>query len=299
MRTLALALILPLATSVLFASSFVAGKFTTLDLGPLTTSLCRYVVALMFLSLLLGHYKLSALKVARRDLGLLTALGLSGIAGYHYFFFLSLRYTDVANTAIINATSPVLTGFAASLLLGERLSWRNYLGIGLTFVGVAILLTRADMSRIADWRFNIGDLLMLLAVACWVVYALLLKTLSVRYSSFTLTYYAFLSGVAILVGLALTEDPLIQISAMSATSWYSVLYMGLFASGVGYLLYTYSVAGLGPTRTAATVYALVPMFVAVLAWLFFQQPVNTPMVFSMVLVVAGLRLILTEKDASE
>lgn len=287
-------LILPLATSILFAGSFVAGKFTTIDLGPLTTSLCRYVIALIFLSALIGHYKLSALKVAYRDLGWLGLLGLSGIAGYHYFFFLSLRYTDVANTAIINASSPVLTGFAASLLLGERLNRSNYLGIGLTVIGVMVLLTRADLNRVAEWQFNTGDFLMLIAVLCWVVYALLLKMLVARYSSFTLTWYAVLGGVIMLGLLGLAEQPLAQVAAMSATSLYSIVYMGLFASGLGYLLYTYSVASIGPTRTSGAVYGLVPLFVAVLAWLFFKEPITMPMVFSMLLVLTGLRLILKQ-----
>jgi len=69
----------------------------------------------------------------------------------------------------------------------------------------------------------------------------------------------------------------------------------LFASGVGYLLYTYSVASLGPTRTSGAVYGLVPIFVAVLAWLFFKEPITLPMVFSMLLVLTGLRLILKQE----
>lgn len=286
------ALILPLATSILFAGSYVAGKYASMELGPLTTSLSRYLVALLFLSLLVAHYKPGALKVAYRDLGLIVMLGLSGIAGYHYFFFLSLRYTDVANTAIINASSPVLTGFAASLFLGERLDWRNYLGIAMTVMGVLILLTRADVNRIVNWQLNLGDLLMLMAVVCWVVYALLLKKLGTRYSSFGLTYHAVLSGVLILGVLSNVEQPLSQVSDMSLTSLISILYMGLFASGLGYLLYTLCIAELGPTRTSGAVYGLVPVLVALLAWLFFEQLITTPMVFSMVLVLPGLCLIL-------
>ena len=41
-----LKVLLPLLTSLLFAGSFVAGKYTTVELGPLTTSLLRYVIAL-------------------------------------------------------------------------------------------------------------------------------------------------------------------------------------------------------------------------------------------------------------
>ena len=38
--------LLPLMTSVLFSGSYIAGKYTTLDLGPLTTTALRYLVAL-------------------------------------------------------------------------------------------------------------------------------------------------------------------------------------------------------------------------------------------------------------
>lgn len=288
------ALFLPLITSALFAGSFIAGKFTTAELGPLTASLLRYLVAWLFLGALIIHYKPGVLKVARRDLGLLGMLGLSGIAGYHYFFFSSLRYTEVANTAIINATSPVLTAFAASLFLGERLRPRNYLGVALAFAGVIVLLTRAEPGRLTDWRFNTGDLLMLLAVACWVTYSLLLKALGARYASFTTTYYAVVFGTVALALLSLSEEPLTQAAAMSSASWYSVVYMGLFASGLGYLLYTHCIDKLGPTRASGSVYALVPVFVALLAWMFFGQPVTAPMILSIALILAGLRLILKQ-----
>ena len=88
--------LLPLATSVLFSGSYVGGKYTTLDLGPLTTTALRYSIALAFLASLLVHYRTHHLRVAFRDVPALVGLGLTGIVGYHYFFFASLRYTQVA-----------------------------------------------------------------------------------------------------------------------------------------------------------------------------------------------------------
>ncbi len=169
--------LLPLMTSVLFSGSYIAGKYTTLDLGPLTTTLLRYFIALLFLSSLLLHYKGSALILRRRDIVPALLLGLFGIVGYHYFFFLSLRYTEVANTAIINALSPVLTSVAAAIVIKERLSRGNYAGVLVAFLGVLILLSRGDIDTILAFRFNKGDLLMLLSVACWVVYELLIRTM--------------------------------------------------------------------------------------------------------------------------
>jgi drug/metabolite transporter (DMT)-like permease len=282
-------------TSVLFSGSYIAGKYTTLDLGPLTTTLLRYLVALTFLSSLLVHYKLRALVLRRRDIAPALLLGLFGIVGYHYFFFLSLRYTEVANTAIINAMSPIVTSVAAAFLIKERLSRRNYAGLVVAFIGVLILLCDGNLDVILAVRFNKGDLLMLLSVVSWVVYALLIRSMLDRYSGFTLTFYATLFGVLMLLFLAPQEAPLGDIQTISRESLLSILYMGIFASGLGYLLYNLSIREIGATRTSSFVYSVIPLVVAVLAWLFFQQSITPAMVVSMALILIGLHLMLAVK----
>lgn len=283
-------------TSALFSGSYIAGKYTTLDLGPLTTTLLRYMVALLFLSSLLLHYRRSALVLRRRDIAPVLLLGLFGIVGYHYFFFLSLRYTEVANTAIINALSPVLTGVAAAVLIKERLSRGNYAGLVVAFLGVLILLSDGSFETILAVRFNKGDLLMLLSVTSWVVYAFLIRSMLDRYSGFTLTFYATLFGVLMLLFLAPQEAPLGEIQAISRASLLAVLYMGIGGSGLGYLLYNLSIREIGATRTSSFVYSVIPLMVAVLALLFFQQSITPTMIASMVLILVGLHMMLAVKS---
>jgi drug/metabolite transporter (DMT)-like permease len=281
---------------VLFSGSYIAGKYTTVDLGPLTTTLLRYLIALLFLTLLLARYKGSALKLHRRDLVPAIILGLTGIVGYHFFFFLSLRYTEVANTAIINALSPVLTSVMAALIIHERLSRWNYAGVVLAFLGVLVLISRGDFDAVLAVRFNKGDLLMLLSVVSWMFYALLIRTMLERYSGFTLTFYATLFGVLLLLVLAPVEAPWEQVRQMSRASIVSVFYMGICGSGLGYLLYNLSIREIGPTRTSSFVYSVIPLIVAVLALLFFMQAITPIMMVSMVLILAGLRMMLHGTD---
>ena len=283
----------PLMTSVLFSGSYIAGKYTTLDLGPLTTTLLRYLVALAFLSALLLHYKQGALVLHRRDIPRALLLGLFGIVGYHYFFFLSLRYTEVANTAIINALSPVLTSVAAAFVIGERLGRRSYVGVVMAFLGVLLLISRGNIDTILAVGFNKGDLLMLLSVASWMVYALLVRSMLDKYSGFTLTFYATLFGVLMLFLLVPAEAPLGSIREISRASLLSVLYMGICGSGLGYLLYNLSIREIDPTRTSSFVYSVIPIIVAGLAWLFFLQPITPIMVASTLLILIGLRLMMT------
>lgn len=289
-------ILFPLTTSVLFSGSYIAGKYTTVDLGPLTTTLLRYLIALLFLTLLLARYKGSALKLHRRDLVPAIILGLTGIVGYHFFFFLSLRYTEVANTAIINALSPVLTSVMAALIIHERLSRWNYAGVVLAFLGVLVLISRGDFDAVLAVRFNKGDLLMLLSVVSWMFYALLIRTMLERYSGFTLTFYATLFGVLLLLVLAPVEAPWEQVRQMSRASIVSVFYMGICGSGLGYLLYNLSIREIGPTRTSSFVYSVIPLIVAVLALLFFMQAITPIMMVSMVLILAGLRMMLHGTD---
>ncbi|GAB4152455.1 MAG: DMT family transporter [Cyanobacteria bacterium J069] len=284
-------LLLTALTSLLFAGSFIAGKYTTVELSPILTTLLRYVIALLFLSSLLIHYKKPALIVQSKDVLKLVLLGLFGVVGYHYFFFLSLRHTAIANTAIINAFNPVITGIAAALFIRERLTMQNYLGGAIALLGVLALLSKGDVNRLVGLQINLGDGLMLCAVLSWVVYSLLIKVLSQRYSGFTISLYTALFGVVLLLLLSLRED-WATVARLSPAAIASLIYMGVGASGLGYFLYNLSVKAIGPTRASSSVYSLVPVFVALLAFAFFRQPVTGLMLFSISLIILGLHFAL-------
>ncbi len=289
----------PLFTSLLFTGSYIAGKYAIVDLGPISASLWRYVVALVFLSGLLFHFKTESLKVEGNDLGFLILSGLFGIVGYHYFFFSALRYTQVANTAIINAFSPIITGIMAAVFIGERLTRQNYIGVAMAFSGVIILLTRGRLENILLLKVNIGDLLMLCSVLSWGIYALLIKRMVRKYTEFTITFYATLFGVIFLIGLSGLENQGNPALDMSMVSLGSILYMGLCASGVGYLLYNMSIRRIGPTKTSSMVYSLVPGFVAILARIVFNEPITGVMILSMGLILLGLQFTLKEQRSSD
>jgi drug/metabolite transporter (DMT)-like permease len=285
-------IILPLITSLLFAGSFIAGKYTTIDLGPLTTSLLRFIAAFIFLSAVVFWRRANSLKIERKDWIQFMLLGLFGIVGYHFFFFSALRHTQVANTAIINALSPIVTAVMAAFFIRERLRLKNYIGVFLAVAGVLALLSKGKIENLALLNINVGDGLMLAAVISWALYALLVKKMSRKYSGFTITFYATLFGVLLLFIFVLAEDYPQQISQMSSASLLAVIYMGMGASGVGYLLYNMSIIEIGPTKTSGMVYSLVPIFVAVSALLLFGERISFMMILSAGMVLLGLHLMM-------
>lgn len=286
---------LAILTSLLFAGSFVAGKYTTDDMGPLLITLLRYAIASIFLQLLVwqqGDIGQRIADASTADKGGLFLLGTFGVVGYHFFFFSSLRHTAVANSAIINAFNPVVTGFLAAVVLKEKLAVRNYLGGAIAILGVLVLLTNGNLLSLSQLQFNRGDILMLYAVLCWACYSILLRNLGQRFSGLAMSYYGALFGVAQLSLLVWSE--LLE-SGWPSLSWPSILgvfYMGVGASGIGYLLFTLSIQRIGPTKSTSIVYSGVPLWVALLAWLFFSEAVTYWMVVSMGLILIGLRTVL-------
>jgi drug/metabolite transporter (DMT)-like permease len=296
---------LAVLTSLLFAGSFVAGKYATAELGPLSITLFRYLIAFAVLQGLvlwfgcdlslrhrLPNHELGNIKgtLNWRHIGTLFLTGTVGVVGYHFFFFLALRYTATTNTAIINAFNPVVTGFLALLFLRERLNWRNYGGGVLAILGVLLLLTQGNLVKLLHLDLNQGDLLMVCAVLCWAVYANLLRYLGRTYSGLTMSYYSALFGVLQL--LVLSAPDLVSMTLPSWPAILGIVYMGVGASGIGYLLFTLSTQRIGPTRSTSIVYSGVPIWVALLAWLFFRESVTPWMLVSIALILVGLRTVL-------
>ncbi|MBS36986.1 MAG: EamA family transporter [Thiotrichales bacterium] len=285
-----------LVTGLLFSGSYVAGKYTTLDLHPLNATLFRYVIATAVLLILLVRYRGQSLRIERRHWLAVGFLALSGIVGYHYFFFASLRHTAVTNTAIINAFCPVLTALLASVFIKERLRPKNYLGVVLAVFGVVVLLSGARLNRLLSLSFNQGDLFMVAAVVCFSAYAVGTRVLIRHYDGYVLTLYAATVGVLWLLIVTPFDTVESEFRAMSVSSIYAVVYMGAAASGLGYLTFNLSINALGVTRTTASVYGTVPIFVAVLAMSFFGEMISAGMAASMVLILAGLALMLADHD---
>ncbi|WP_367185702.1 hypothetical protein [Thermoleptolyngbya sp. C42_A2020_037] len=76
-----------------------------------------------------------------------------------------MRYTAIANTAIIHAFNPVITGIAAALLIRERLTLQNYFGGAIllrnagaiALVGVLALRLKGNLGNLVGLQINRGN----------------------------------------------------------------------------------------------------------------------------------------------
>lgn len=239
------------------------------EIPPFALSFWRWCLAL---SLLLP-FVLAPLwrhRAALRRAGWrLLVLGGLGIAGYNSMLYSAAQTTVAINITLVNTCLPLMTFIGAGLLLGEWPQRRAWWGMGLAASGLLVLISRGSWATLAALSFNRGDLIMLLAVADWALYSLLLR----RWASYLLPIPALaLLGMLMLLGVPLILPfYLYELSqgarfAVTPSNLGAIAYTALFASLVAYLAWNHGVRVLGAAKAALSNY-LMPVFTAVLGWL--------------------------------
>ena len=146
-----------------WAGDYPLGKLALDKLSPLVLTAARAALAA---PLLLAVARASAPLAAppgRRDYLAFVVLGLTGLVADTTVWYLGLRHTTTLNAGIISASSPIFVALAASALLGDRLSGRAWVGIGLSVAAVVLTVAKGSLATLLSLSMNRGDLIILLS----------------------------------------------------------------------------------------------------------------------------------------
>ena len=259
--------------TLLFAGAFVAGKLSAANFTPVMTTFLRIGLATLilfpFMILKEGKHWLPS----KGELILGIQMGIIGMTFYHLFFFTALKYTSVTNASVINGSMPVITALLAWVFLKEKLTRRKIFYILLAFLGVVLTITNWKVSVIAKMTFNKGDLLMLCGTISWASYGILTKKYSKDTSPIKLMAYALLVCTLVVAPFALREVVLYKSLSVPLENYYSIVYMALLPTVVGYTIQQKAIRDLGPS-TAALFINLVPIFSIVLSVIILDEKVK-------------------------
>ena len=99
-------------------------------------------------------------------------IGITGLFGYHFFYFMALNNAPVIEASLIAYLWPLLIVFFSALLPGEGLRWFHAVGVIVAFAGVCLLITKGEAIAF-DTRYTTGYLAALLCALIWSSYSLL------------------------------------------------------------------------------------------------------------------------------
>ncbi|ELZ22249.1 hypothetical protein C475_17093 [Halosimplex carlsbadense 2-9-1] len=261
-----------LALSALWGSAFVAIKAGLSAFPPVLFAALRYDVAGV---VMLGYAVLRAnsWRPRGRDEWATVAVGaVLLIAAYHAFLFVGEQGTTSAAAAVIVSLSPVLTTvFARGLLPEERLSAVGVAGIALGLVGVVAVAQPDPATLLA--RETLPQLLVFAAALSFALGSVVTTYIDARVEIETMEAWSMLGGAGLMHVVSLGLGESFAAITWSSTALWSLAYLSVGASAVGFLIYFDLLERLGPVEINLVSY-VAPLFAAVTGFLFLEEVVD-------------------------
>jgi drug/metabolite transporter (DMT)-like permease len=177
-----------------------------------------------------------------------------------------LQFTSASKASLIVATIPVAVLALSALFLRERFNGVVIVGIGLSLVGVAMLVF-GDPN--VNWSFDgpmLGDLLMFGAVIAMAIYTVLMKNLAATRSALDITGLQIIYGALLFAPAFFWQLPNTDWSGLTARSLVALISLTLFATIGAFLSFNFALSKIPATRTAIFLNC-VPVVTAIGAWL--------------------------------
>ena len=269
---------------VFWSFSFIWTRVAIHSFQPMTLITLRLTIAsilLFIVSISTGKFQ----KLRRKDFKWFILLAF--FEPFLYYVGETYGLTTVKSTlaAVIVSTIPLFAPVLAFLVLRERISFANILGIVVSLVGVFFVI----YEPIGGFTANpAGIALMFLAVFAAICYATVLRKIPSYYSNMNVIFYQSLLGLVFFIPtFFLTDYPTIQLIHVSKESLIALFMLSVFASVIAFVLFAGAVRQVGVTRTNVFV-NLIPVFTAILSWFILDEILTFSKWIGIVVVVIGL-----------
>jgi len=275
-----------LLTVAIWSANFVVVKAAIGELGPLTFTAARYVVATVTLFLLV-RWRLGPVRPPARLALALVALGMLGFGGYQVLWSIGLTQITAGDSALIIAVSPVLTVLLAGAVGMDRVTTPKVAGALIAFAGVAVVVAAGH--ELSLGASLIGDLLTLGAAVLWAIYTVVGTRMLRQVDPLQATAWAVLGGTLFLLPFGLFNVMTSPPAVVSLPAVVALLYSGALAAAVANVLVFNAIRLIGPARVTVSQF-LVPAGAVVLGAIFLAEPVGVAQVVGGAIIVLGVWL---------
>ncbi|MDU2064679.1 MAG: DMT family transporter [Sporomusaceae bacterium] len=256
-----------LCTVALWGLSFISIKVTVAVIPPMTLALFRFSIASVILLFLLKKME-PGTNLSRKDIPLMILSGLLGVAVFNNFQNIGIKMTTASAASMIIAAIPILTVLGEFLVFKTRLSWIKIISVILSIVGVYCIVASSQQTSQEDF---LGDLFMLGAAVAWVVYTLITRPLSSKYSQLAVVTYQIFFGTLALIPFAFFETW--EWNFIDSSIILHLIYLGVFCSALANYLYVYAMALLGVSSVSLFI-NLIPVISAIGGFTILHEPMS-------------------------
>ncbi|NUF27081.1 EamA-like transporter family protein [Gilliamella bombicola] len=130
--------------------------------------------------------------------------GTIGFAGLNFLTFIGIGFSSAEHATIILALMPMLSIILSSILTRNIPNIKTILCTVLAFVGIVLVITNGDFNNLIASSNFVGDLLLLAATTCWVIYTYFANTIIAKYKWSALRVTALSSSLGVISIIAIT-----------------------------------------------------------------------------------------------
>ena len=266
-----LAYIFLLLTVTFWAGNFIVGKLASFyEVPPFSLNFYRWFFAWLILAPFTISEIIKKKEYIIKNYKLFIVLGVTSITIFNSIVYYSLNFTQVISGVLMISTIPVMIMFFSSILKIEKTNLFQIIGVIFSFVGVIIIITKANFEILKNLDFNKGDITMVVAMFSWALYSTLLKRQKYELSQLSLLQVVISFGLIFLIPIYFIEykigfrinfdQPFILILS------YVVLFPGL----ASFILWIKGISLIGANRSGVFLH-LMPILSAIMAMIFFNE----------------------------
>ncbi len=286
---------LMLLATVCWAVNIVAIKEALRGFGPLALVQLRVLGAsLLFAIIFRAWRRRPILKLTPHQWGLMAVLALSGVTFNQLCFVGGVARTSVAHTGLVVALGPVMVLVLVCLMRLEALTVPKFVGMLVSFAGVAILTTGGEgRGNGAHW---LGDMIVLAGTAVFAYYTIQLKKVTGQCDALTLNALTYGLGALFMIPFGAQAVLEAHWSALTPQTGWALAYVVVFGSVVPYTIYAFAMTELAASRVAAFSY-LQPVIATALGIWLLGEKLSLSVVAGGALILLGVYL--TERERGE
>ena len=257
-------------TSLFWAGNAIVGRAVAGKIPPVALAEIRWIGAFLLLLPFAWQSLKAELPLIRRHIGILLILAVTGIGAFNTLLYWALQHTTAINATLMQSAGPLLIGLWSLALFRDPLTGGQIAGIVVSLVGVLVIVSGGEPTRLAGLTLNVGDIAVLVAMAFYSFYSTLLRK---RPAMTQISFAALTIGLGAVLLLPLTIAEYLSgahFAPVDSGSIAALAYVVIFPSVLAHLCFNRGVQLIGANRAGPFLH-IIPLFGAILAVIFLGE----------------------------
>ena len=269
---------------LVWGSNFVFGKMLVEDFSPAMLTMLRLLFIVLFL-IGLSSYKKHFKRVNKSNLLSIVFLGIIGVYINQWSFFVGLQTADPTTSALILATTPILTSILAAVFLKEKLTIRMLIGSIVAVIGIFFVVTKGSLSSL---HIDRGLFWIVITMITFAIMIIMTRLLSHKVDPLTITFYSNVVGLIVAIPFAFLLDAPIKVSPR-ISDWSFLIGTAVVVHGIATLIWNNYIRHVDASK-ASILSNLEPFVAMLMGFILLYKPITSVEILGSIFIVGGVVL---------